>query len=332
MEEILRVEHLKKHFQKESGFLNKRRTVHKAVSDITFSLYAGETLGLVGESGCGKSTTGRMIVGLLEPTGGEIYYQGVPISQSRMRQMDRPAQLELKRGIQMIFQDAYASLDPRFTAEEAIAEALDIHKMYTDPKEREAYLAKVFSDSGLLDSQRRRYPHEFSGGQRQRIGIARAICLRPKIVVCDEPVSALDVSVQAQIINNLMRIQKEYGISYLFISHDLSVVKHISDRIIVMYLGYIVEESTKKELYERPMHPYTQMLIQATPSLDPDAAQRRRHSPSAGVEGIDTSLIEVCCPFANRCPHAQERCWKEVPELREIGNGHKVRCHRTDAL
>ena len=200
--------------------------------------------------------------------------------------------------------------------------------MCLDPKEREAYVNKIFSDSGLSVEQRQRYPHEFSGGQRQRIGIARAICLQPKLIICDEPVSALDVSVQAQIINNLERIQNLYGLSYLFISHDLSVVKHISDRIVVMYLGYIVEEAGKNELFEQPLHPYTQMLIKATPSLDPDVDKAKKLTVSSSEKNsIDTSLIDVCCPFANRCPRASEKCWSEVPKMKELGDGRRVRCH-----
>lgn len=325
MKEILRVEHLKKYFEKEVGFLRKKKKIYKAVNDVSFHIGEGETLGLVGESGCGKSTTGRMIVSLLRPTDGAIYYQGQDISLS-MRNKD--SRLEIKRNIQMIFQDAYASLDPRRTAEEAIFEALDIHKMCLDPQEREAYVNKIFSDSGLSMEQRKRYPHEFSGGQRQRIGIARAICLQPKLIICDEPVSALDVSVQAQIINNLERIQNLYGLSYLFISHDLSVVKHISDRIVVMYLGYIVEEAGKKELFEQPLHPYTQMLIRATPSLDPDVDKTQKLTIASNEKNsIDTSLIDVCCPFANRCPKAGEKCWSEVPKMKELEDGRKVRCH-----
>lgn len=325
MEEILRVEHLKKHFVKETGFIKKKKVVYKAVNDVSFHINRSETLGLVGESGCGKSTTGRMIVSLLQPTAGKISYEGRDISELAKSKESR---LEMKRNIQMIFQDAYASLDPRRTAEDAIAEALDIHKMYMDPKERDAYINKVFSDSGLSVEQRRRYPYEFSGGQRQRIGIARAICLQPKLIVCDEPVSALDVSVQAQIINNMNRIQKLYGISYLFISHDLSVIKHISDRIIVMYLGYIVEEASKKELFEQPLHPYTQMLVEATPSIDPDVRQKKEAGIAIGAKNsIDPSLIEVCCPFANRCAKATERCWKEEPVIKTLESGRKVRCH-----
>lgn len=325
MEGILRVEHLKKHFVKETGFVKKQKKVYRAVNDVSFHINQSETLGLVGESGCGKSTTGRMIVNLLQPTGGRIYYEGQDISQFLK---DRAGKLEMKRNIQMIFQDAYASLDPRRTAEEAIAEALDIHKMHMSPGDRDEYINKIFTDSGLSVEQRKRYPHEFSGGQRQRIGIARAICLQPKIIVCDEPVSALDVSVQAQIINNMERIQKLYGMSYLFISHDLSVVKHISDRIIVMYLGYIVEEAPKKELFERPLHPYTQMLVEATPSINPDMDRSEKPELAYGAKnGIDTSLIGVCCPFANRCTRAAERCWKEEPSVKDLGGGRKVRCH-----
>ena len=325
MKEILRVEHLKKYFEKESGFVKKTKTIHKAVNDVSFHIQEGETLGLVGESGCGKSTTGRMIVDLLKPTSGKIYYQGEDVSRITVNKASR---LEMKRNIQLIFQDAYASLDPRRTAEEAISEALDIHKLYLSAQQREAYIQKIFSDSGLSAEQRKRYPHEFSGGQRQRIGIARAICLQPKLIICDEPVSALDVSVQAQIINNLERIQDRYGMSYLFISHDLSVVKHISDRIIVMYLGYIVEEAGKKDLFEQPLHPYTQMLIRATPSIDPDVDRAKKLTVSYGAKNsIDTSLIDVCCPFANRCPQASEQCWKQVPDINELADGRKVRCH-----
>lgn len=325
METILRVEHLKKHFIKETGLFQKRKNCYKAVNDVSFHINKSETLGLVGESGCGKSTTGRMIVSLLEPTQGKIYYEGQDVAQL-LREKD--GRLNLKRNIQMIFQDAYASLDPRRTAEESVAEALDIHKLHMDPKDRDEYLHKIFTDAGLSDEQRRRYPHEFSGGQRQRIGIARAICLQPKIIVCDEPVSALDVSVQAQIINNMEHIQKLYGISYLFISHDLSVVKHISDRIIVMYLGYIVEEAPKKELFAHPLHPYTQMLVDATPNINPDIDRTKNVKPAQGAQnGIDTSLIEVCCPFANRCSRAEERCWKEEPAVKTLEGGRKVRCH-----
>ncbi|WP_130862316.1 ABC transporter ATP-binding protein [Bacilliculturomica massiliensis] len=321
MEEILRVEKLEKHFIKETGFLKKEKKVFKAVNDVSFHINKGETLGLVGESGCGKSTTGRMIVDLIQPTSGSIFFEGKNIAD---RSRDRKSQLEIRKNIQMIFQDSYASLDPRLTAGQAVEEALDIHRIVTGKKEKREYIEKIFADVGLQKEQIDRYPHEFSGGQRQRIGIARAICLQPKIIICDEPVSALDVSIQAQIINNMEEIQKKYGISYLFISHDLSVVKHISDRVIVMYLGYIFEEASKEELFARPLHPYTRALVEATPSTNPDLPKRNK--PALKNE-IDTSLIGVCCPFANRCDSVSDICWKQEPSVTEAADGHKVRCH-----
>lgn len=321
MGELLRVEKLEKHFVKESGFIKKKTNVFKAVNDVSFHINVGETLGLVGESGCGKSTTGKMIVDLIQPTSGDIYFDGVNIA---VKSRDRAERLKVKRNIQMIFQDSYASLDPRMTAGEAVEEALNIHKLYPDRKERRVYIESIFADAGLSREQIDRYPHEFSGGQRQRIGIARAISLQPKIIICDEPVSALDVSIQAQIINNMESVQEKYGISYLFISHDLSVVKHISDRVIVMYLGYLFEDASKEELFAHPLHPYTQALVEATPSTNPDIPKR---SKPALKNEIDPSLIGVCCPFANRCEQVTEHCRQEPPEMKEAAPGHLVRCH-----
>ncbi len=321
MSEVLRVENLEKHFVKDVGFVKKTKKIFKAVNDVSFVINEGETLGLVGESGCGKSTTGKMIVDLIQPTSGSIYFEGQDISK---RSKDRKSQLELKKGIQMIFQDSYASLDPRKTAGQAVGEALDIHGICKNKEEKREYIEKIFADVGLQKEQINRYPHEFSGGQRQRIGIARAICLNPKLIICDEPVSALDVSIQAQIINNMEEIQKKYGISYLFISHDLSVVKHISDRVIVMYLGYIFEEASKEELFENPLHPYTKALVEATPSTNPDVPKKNK--PALKNE-IDTSLIGVCCPFANRCDSVCDICWQKEPAIVEVSEGHKVRCH-----
>jgi len=321
MAELLRVENLAKHFVKEVGFIRKSARVYQAVNNVSFSIKPGETLGLVGESGCGKSTTGKMIVSLIRPTAGKIFFEGRDISRELM---GKGRHLQLRRNIQMIFQDAYASLDPRRTAGEAVEEALAIHGLYPDKKDRQAYIRQIFQDVGLQEDQINRYPHEFSGGQRQRIGIARAICLQPKVVVCDEPVSALDVSVQAQIINNMAHVQRQYGISYLFISHDLSVVKHISNRVIVMYLGYIVEEGGKEELFAEPLHPYTRILVDATPSTNPDADKNRK--PVLQNE-IDTALIGVGCPFANRCPQAMAICWHTPPEMKSFAGGRRVMCH-----
>lgn len=321
MNELLRVERLQKHYVKEAGFLKKEKKVWKAVNDVSFQIGVGETLGLVGESGCGKSSTGKMIVELIRPTSGTIYFEGADIA---MRRKDRKKRLEIRRNIQMIFQDSYASLDPRFTAGQTIGEALDIHKICKDKGEKRAYIEKICSDVGLQREQIDRYPHEFSGGQRQRIGIARAVCLQPKIIICDEPVSALDVSIQAQIINNMEEIQENYGISYLFISHDLSVVKHISHRVAVMYLGYICEEAPKEELFSHPLHPYTQALVAATPSADPDLPKRKK--PALKNE-IDPALAGVCCPFANRCDLVMELCWKQEPQSNWIAANHVVKCH-----
>lgn len=321
MGEILRVEGLQKHFIKETGFFQRQKKVFKAVNDVSFSLMQGETLGLVGESGCGKSTTGKMIVDLIQPTSGSIYFNGVNIAE---RSRDKGKQLEMKRNIQMIFQDSYASLDPRFTAGQAVEEALDIHRIVADKREKREYIEGIFADVGLQKEQIDRYPHEFSGGQRQRIGIARAVCLNPRVIICDEPVSALDVSIQAQIINNMEEIQEKYGVSYLFISHDLSVVRHISDRVIVMYLGYIFEEAAKEDLFAEPLHPYTKALVAATPSLNPDSPKRNK--PALKNE-IDTSLIGVCCPFANRCDQGMDICRREEPCVTDLGGGRRVRCH-----
>ena len=316
--EILRVDNLKKYFQNKNGLLKKKTKITKAVNGISFSIAGGETVGLVGESGCGKSTTGRMIVKLNKPTEGNIFFEGQNIFHIK-----RENRKQFKKSIQMIFQDSFASLNPRITAGEIVGEALDIHNICKNKNERSEFIEKIFNDVGLNKNQINRYPHEFSGGQRQRIGIARAICLNPKLIVCDEPVSALDVSVQAQIINMMKDVQKKYNLSYLFISHDLSVVKHISDRVIVMYLGFIVEKASKKDLFDEPLHPYTKALISAIPITNPDIKREK----IILCEELDTSLIDKGCPFANRCKEAMDICHKRIPEQKYVDEEHMVMCH-----
>ena len=316
-EPILKVENCCTWFDVTRGVLSKKQIV-KAVDGVSFEIYPGETFGLVGESGCGKSTLGRTIVKLYSPVSGSIYYKGKDINR-----LQRTEVREYRKQVQMIFQDPYASLDPRMTVGEIIREPMDIHKLHTH-KEREERVVELLKIVGLKPDHIRRYPHEFSGGQRQRIGIARTLALDPEFIVCDEPISALDVSIQAQVINLLERIQKEMGISYLFIAHDLSMVKHISDRIGVMYLGHIVETGPSNTLYRHPLHPYTQGLLSAVPIPDPRKA-RQRHR--IALEGEIPTPINPrpCCPFATRCPKATERCFQSMPPMVEV-DGRQVAC------
>ena len=316
--EILRIENLKKHFNIKNGFINRKIKLTKAVNGISLTINEGETVGLVGESGCGKSTTGRMIVKLCEPTDGIIFFKNKNIFVN-----NKSEEKAYKASVQMIFQDSYASLNPRMTAGEIVGEALDIHNICASKIERTEFIKKIFDDVGLNEEQINRYPHEFSGGQRQRIGIARAICINPKLIVCDEPVSALDVSIQAQIINMMKRIQTQYGLSYLFISHDLSVVKHISDRVVIMYLGFILEHAPKNILFNSPMHPYTKALISSIPNTNPDI----KKDAQILRDEIDPSLIDKCCPFVNRCDKAMDICHKEIPKPTYIEKDHMVMCH-----
>ncbi len=314
---LLEVKNLKKYFNLRSGFLAQRYLGSvKAIDDISFYINKGETFGLVGESGCGKSTTARVILRLTEPTSGDAYYNGQNIFKLNSKEM-----FKVRREIQIIFQDPYASLSPRMTVGEIIGEPLEIHKI-GDKKTRIKRVKELLKVVGLNPEHINRYPHEFSGGQRQRVGIARALALTPKLILCDEPVSALDVSVQAQILNLMTNLQKEFSLTYLFIAHDLSVVKHISNRVGVMYLGKIVEVAKSEDLYKNPLHPYTMGLLSAVPIPDPNLERKRKRII---LQGDVPSPINPPkgCRFHPRCPIAQEICSQEEPELKNYGNGNE---------
>ncbi|MBI1779258.1 MAG: dipeptide ABC transporter ATP-binding protein [Proteobacteria bacterium] len=321
---LLRVENLVKHFPIKRGFIISRHVgTVQAVDGVSFTVNRGETLGLVGESGCGKSTTGRLILRLLEATSGRVVYDGTDIFR-----LDQEAMRRFRRDLQIIFQDPYGALDPRMTVEEIIAEPLVIQGAKRGPETRRA-VERMLDVVGLASYHAGRYPHEFSGGQRQRIGIARALAPRPKFIVCDEPVSALDVSIQAQIVNLLQDLQEEFNLTYLFIAHDLGVVKHISDRVAVMYLGKIVEIAAKKALYATPKHPYTQALLSAIPVPRPRARRQRQVLTGDVPSPINPP---AGCRFHTRCPYAEAVCRVEEPPLREVAGGQFAACHLVPAL
>ncbi|TVP84810.1 MAG: dipeptide ABC transporter ATP-binding protein [Alkalicoccus sp.] len=315
---LLEVKHLKKYFPIKGGVFGRRVGEVKAVNDVSFEVYEGEVLGIVGESGCGKSTTGKALLRLTEPSGGEVVFEGRDVTKMSSEEMRK-----MRRDMQMIFQDPYASLNPRHNVGKILGEPLLVHGI-GDKKEREKKVKEILEIVGLSGDHASRYPHQFSGGQRQRIGIARALIVRPKLIVCDEPVSALDVSVQSQILNLMEDLQEEFKLTYIFIAHDLSVVKHISHRIGVMYLGKMVELSSKDNLYREPLHPYTQSLMSAVPEPDPDLKKERIilegdvPSPSNPPSG---------CPFHTRCPKVMDMCKTDVPEFREIRDSHFAACH-----
>ena len=319
---LLEVRNLKVHFPVRRALFSRNRDFVRAVDDVSFNLAPGETVGLVGESGCGKTTLGRAVIRLVQPTSGQIFFDGQDITQLKSSEL-RPR----RRHFQMIFQDPYSSLDPRLTIGEIIGEALDIHRLTPGPAARRKRIEDLLTAVGLDPSHAARLPHEFSGGQRQRIGIARALAVEPRMIVCDEPVSALDVSVQAQIVNLLRDLQQEHNLAYLFVAHDLAVVKHISHRILVMYLGRIVESGEAKALCRSPRHPYTQALLSAVPVVDPDSKRQR-----ILLGGDVPSPIHppAGCPFHPRCPVAEARCRTETPVLREIEPGRLTACHRVE--
>lgn len=317
-ETLLEVTNLKKYFPIKGGVFSQTIGYVYAVDDVSFTVNKGETLGLVGESGCGKSTTGRSILRLIEPTDGKIHFEGQDVIA-----LDKNAMRSLRREMQIIFQDPYASLNPRMTVGSIIGEPLEIHKIAKGSEKTER-VASLLQKVGLRAEDMRKYPHEFSGGQRQRIGIARALALNPKLIVCDEPVSALDVSIQAQVINLLEDLQEEFGLSYLFIAHNLNVVEHISDRVAVMYLGQIVELASDTDLYNDPQHPYTEALLSAVPIPDPTVRKKR-----IILEGDVPSPIDPPsgCHFHTRCMYKEKVCEEEAPEFKHIGGGHWVACH-----
>ncbi len=316
---LLSVRGLRKHFPLKGGFFARELQRVRAVDGVDFELAAGETLGLVGESGCGKSTTGRCVMRLIAPSSGEIWFQGRDVTHLEGEELRA-----LRRDMQIIFQDPFASLNPRHTVRGIIGEALVIHNLARSRRDLDDRVVELLETVGLQAGHLHRFPHEFSGGQRQRIGIARALAVQPKLLVCDEPVSALDVSIQAQVINLLEDLQEKFGLTYLFIAHDLSVVEHISDRVAVMYLGRVVEIAPSDELYANPRHPYTEALLSAVPIPDPQVKRRR-----IVLQGDVPNPINPPpgCHFHTRCPLAEPRCSREVPELRQGQNGHWVACH-----
>ena len=316
---LIEVKDLKQYFNINVGAFRTKPL--KAVDGVSFSIEKGETLGLVGESGCGKTTVGRTLLHLYEPTGGQIFYRGKEI-------VTRNDIAEFRKKATMVFQDPYSSLNPRMTVSDIIGEPLDIHRMYKNQEERRVRILELMESVGLNSEHASRYAHEFSGGQRQRIGIARSLAINPDFIVCDEPVSALDVSIQAQVINLFDELQEKMGLSYLFIAHDLLVVRHISNRIAVMYLGKMVEMAEATEIYSHPLHPYSKALMSAVPIPDPKIARENQRIALGG--DIPSPLNAPSgCPFRTRCPYATEQCALEMPEFKEVSKGHFVACHRT---
>lgn len=319
-ENLVEVKNLKKYFELRRGLFNRKIKYVKAVDDISFSIKKGETFGLVGESGCGKTTVGRTIIKLYEPTEGRVLYDGKDLSK-----VDGKDILPYKKKMQMIFQDPYASLDPRMTVGEIIGEPLNVHKIY-EGKDKIYRIKELIKLVGLEDDHISRYPHEFSGGQRQRIGIARALAVEPEFIICDEPISALDVSIQAQVVNMLEQFQEELGLTYLFISHDLSMIRHISHKVAVMYLGNLVEYADVDELYTNMQHPYTKALLSALPIADPDTAEQSKRIILQG--DVPSPLNPPSgCTFRTRCRYAMKVCSEEKPTLKDLGNNHHVACH-----